>query len=402
MVDATNVFLKKFVLAVCKAFELLSKRIHLHQQRVTITALNLANRLNLSPADRTTLFYAGLMHDIGIFLATRKIDVLNFDCEDVLPHCEEAYSMLNRIELLRDAALPIRHHHDRWTGPNESGLVKDKIPLLSQILFLADRMEVLIRYDKDPAAQSTEILNKIKHHNGTWFNPQLVDTLLELAGEKVFWLTLTPEFTDSFLNEFAPEDTRKVTLDNMIEVASVFAQIVDYKSHHTKGHSVAVTSLSLKIGIAMRWSKTDLKRLWAAALLHDLGKLAIPDELLEKAGALTPQEYEIIKRHPYFGYVILNAIPAFDEIAEWTLFHHEHLNGKGYPFGVDMDNIPQGARIIAVADKYTALTEERAYHKRASTEKALQVLEEEARQNAIDKKILEVLKRVIGKKEAYT
>ncbi|MBI4712881.1 MAG: HD domain-containing protein [Planctomycetes bacterium] len=401
MVDVTNVFLKKFVLAVCQAFELLSRRIHLHQQRVTIICLNLANRLKLSPANKTTLFYAGLMHDIGIFLARRKIDILNFDCEDILPHCEEAYSMLNRIELLCDAAVPIRYHHDNWSGPNESGLAKDKIPLLSQIIRLADRMEVLIRDDKGPAAQSTEILNKIKHHRGTWFNPQLVDALLELTGERVFWLTLTPEFTDSFLNEFAPEDTRKVTLDNMIEVASVFAQIVDYKSHYTKGHSVAVTSLSLKIGIAMRWSKSDLKRLWAAALLHDLGKLAIPNELLEKSGALTPQEYEIIKRHPYFGYVILNAIPAFDEIAEWTLFHHEHLNGKGYPFGVDTDNIPQGARIIAVADKYTALTEERTYHKRTSPEKALQVLEEEARQNVIDKKILDVLKNIVRKNIAY-
>ncbi|MFA5793723.1 MAG: HD domain-containing phosphohydrolase [Candidatus Brocadiia bacterium] len=395
-----RVFLKKFILAVCQAFQLLSRRIHLHQQRVTIISLNLAARLKLSQAEKTTLFYAGMMHDIGLFLTTHKTDVINFDTSEYVIHCEEAYSMLNRMELLRDAAIPIRYHHDNWAGPNQSGLAGDKIPFLSQIIHIADRTEVLINADKDPSEQSQEIIDKISGYSGTWFNPQLVECFKEIAGDKVFWLAITPEFTANFLDEFAPEDDRKVTLDNMVAVASIFAQIVDYKSHHTKGHSVQVTAMALKIGIAMHWAKDNLKRLWAAALLHDLGKLAIPNELLDKAEALTPQEYAIIKRHPYFGYVLLNAIPGFDEIAEWTLYHHEQLNGKGYPFGVDMDNISQGARIIAVADKFTAMTEDRAYHKKMPTEKAIQILEEDAKKNAIDKRILEVLKKIVGKEES--
>ncbi|MFH1228607.1 MAG: HD domain-containing phosphohydrolase [Planctomycetota bacterium] len=393
----TTVFLKRFVLAVCQAFELLSRRIHLHQQRVTVICLNLANRLQLTQSDKTTLFYAGLMHDMGLFLTTREVNTLKFDNDEFTAHCEEAYSMLNRIELLRDAAIPIRYHHDNWAGPNKSGLLKEKIPLLSQIIHLADRLEVLIQDDKDMAEQSQAIIDKVCGYSGSWFNPQLVECLKEIAGEKMFWLSLTPEFTSNFLNEFAPEDKRKATLDNMVEVASVFAQIVDYKSHHTKGHSVQVTAMSLKIGIALRWPKDGLKRLWAAALLHDLGKLAVPNELLDKTEALTPQEYAIIKRHPYFGYVILSSIPGFDDIAEWTLYHHENLNGKGYPFGVSMNDIPQGARIIAVADKFTALTENRSYRKQMSSERAIQILEEEVTRNAIDKNILEVLKKIINK-----
>ena len=385
-------------MAVCQSFETINRRIHLHQQRVTIIALNLANKLESPLSDKTTLFYAGLLHDIGLFLTKDQPDILDFNCSNVQSHCELAYEMMNRLALLQGASILIRHHHDHWAGPNESGLVKDKIPFLSQIIHLADRFEVLIQDDKPIIQQSEEIMNRIIQQNEIWFNPELVECLKQITRERLFWLSLTSEFTSNLLNEFAPTDERKATFDNMIEVASVFAQIVDYKSQHTKNHSVQVTALSLKIAMLLHWSKTDLKRLWAAALLHDLGKLSIQDELLDKTSSLTNNEYTIMKMHPYFGYLILSAIPEFDEIARWSLFHHEYLDGKGYPFGVDGDNIPQGARIIAVADKFTALTEDRPYRKKLFNEEALKILEEDARQNRIDKKILDVLKTIIEKK----
>lgn len=398
MSDTSNVFLKKFIIAVCQSLEAVNRRIHLHQQRVTIISLNLANKLNLNLTDKTTLFYAGLLHDIGLFLTKDEPHIIDFNCSNNLPHCEQAYEMFNRLELLKAASVLIRYHHDHWQGPNESGLIKDKIPFLSQILHLADRFEVLILDNKPIMEQSEEIIKKITQHSGTWFNPDLVETLKQITQEKLFWLSLSSEFTSNLLNEFAPTDERETTFDNMIEVASIFAQIVDYKSQHTKNHSVQVTALALKIAMLMHWSKTDLKRLWAAALLHDLGKLSIQDELIDKAGSLTDNEYTIMKMHPYFGYLILSAIPEFDEIARWSLFHHEYLDGKGYPFGVDGDNIPQGARIIAVADKFTALTENRSYRKKLSNEEALKILENDAKQNRIDKKILDVLKIILEKK----
>lgn len=400
MQETSNIFLKKFMLAVCGVLERLNRRIHLHQQRVTIICLNLADKLKLSHTDKTLLFYASLMHDIGVFLTKDPLDILNFECLNFLPHCEAAYPLFNRIELLKDAALPIRYHHDNWSGPNPSGFTKDEIPLLSQIIHLADRLEVLLPDSEKAPKNTAEIINKISHYSGKCFKPELVEHLEKISKERVFWLTLTSEFTGAILNEFAPEDPRKATLDNMVEMASIFAQIVDYKSHQTKDHSVRVSSLALQIGIALKWKKDNLKRLWAAALLHDLGKLSIPDELLEKTSALTPNEYTIMKTHPYFGYLILNTIPGYDEIAEWSLYHHEHLNGKGYPFGVDTSQISTGARILAVADKFTALTEDRPYHKKVTDNEAIGILEEDARQNIIDKDILKALKNIIRKSPA--
>ncbi len=146
----------------------------------------------------------------------------------------------------------------------------------------------------------------------------------------------------------------------------------------------------------MGWSKMELKHLLIAGLLHDLGKLAIPDEILEKPGALTSNEYDIIKMHPYFTYLILSSIPGFDEVAQWTISHHERLDGKGYPMEVDADNIPQGARIIAVADRFTALTEDRPYRKKMPIPEAFKILNNDVKNNIIDGKILDVLKAVIS------
>jgi HD-GYP domain-containing protein (c-di-GMP phosphodiesterase class II) len=259
-------------------------------------------------------------------------------------------------------------------------------------------MEVLIDDNRDTFQQSEEITERIKKLSGIWFNPKIVDAFLEISRYKIFWIALAPEFVDDILNEFTPQDNRKLTIDHMIEVASIFAQVIDYKSHHTRDHGVQVTEISVKMGKAMGWSKTDLKRLWIAALLHDMGKLSIPDEILNKTSQLTPNEFAIIKRHPYFSFQILSSIPGFGEIAEWLLYHHETLNGSGYPFGVDAENIPTGARIISVADKFVALTEDRPYRPRMSYKKAIEILDEDANRQVIDRKVLNLLKMLLAGK----
>ncbi|MEK7309377.1 MAG: HD domain-containing phosphohydrolase [Planctomycetota bacterium] len=395
MSDGQAPFIKTFIMSLSQAFGLLNRRIGKHHQRVTHICLNLARTLDLSNEDSTTLFYAGLLHDIGAFSSKDKLEIMDFDCPNCYQHCETGFRMLQKSELLRPVAEPIHYHHDKYSGPNPSGLVKDEIPLLSQIIYISDRFEVIIRDDKDIIPQSEQIINKIIQCKGTWFNPRLVDALQEISRSRIFWVGLMPEFVDDILNEFAPQDDRKLTIDNMVEMAYIFAQVVDCKSHFTKLHSVQVAETAIKIGKALGWSKTELKHLLIAGLLHDLGKLATPDEILDKPSALTSNEYDIIKMHPYFTYLILNSIPGFDEVAQWAIYHHERLDGKGYPLEVDADNIPQGARIIAVADRFIALTEDRPYRKKMPVSESIKILNDDVKNSFIDGKILDVLKAVI-------
>lgn len=397
MSESAAPFVKTFIMALSQALGLLNRRIGKHHQRVTHICLNLSRALELSQEDSTTLFYAGLLHDIGAFSSKDKLEIMNFDCPNCYQHCEAGFQILQKSELLRPVAESIRYHHDNYIGPNPSGLVNDEIPLLSQIIHISDRFEVLIQDDKDILLQSEPIINRIIQSKEIWFSPKLVESLQEITRSRIFWIGLMPEFVDDILNEFAPQDDRKLTIDNMVEMAYIFAQVVDYKSHYTKLHSVQVAETSIKIGKMLGWSKMELKHLMIAGLLHDLGKLATPDEILGKPSALTPNEYDIIKMHPYFTYLILSSIPGFTDVAQWAIYHHERLDGKGYPLEVDGDNIPQGARIIAVADRFTALTEDRPYRGKLHTEDALKILNNEVKQHIIDGKILDVLKAIVSK-----
>jgi len=396
MSDNQAPFIKTFIMSLSQAFGLLNRRIGKHHQRVTHICLNLARALDLSNEDNTTLFYAGLLHDIGAFSSKDKLEIMNFDCPNCYQHCETGFQILQKSELLRSIAEPIRYHHDKYSGPNPSGLVKGEIPLLSRVIHISDRFEVLIQDDKDTVLQSEHIITKITQCKGTWFEPGLVDALQEITRSRIFWVGLMPEFVDDILNEFAPQDDRKLTIDNMVEMAYIFARVVDCKSHFTKLHSVQVAETSIKIGKALGWSKMELKHLLIAGLLHDLGKLAIPDEILEKPSALTSNEYDIIKTHPYFTYLILSSIPGFDEVAQWAIYHHERMDGKGYPLAVDADSIPQGARIIAVADRFTALTEDRPYRRKLANQEAFNILKTDVKNNLIDGKILDILIAIVS------
>lgn len=377
-------FVKIFIMALSQSLGLLNRRIGKHHQRVTNICLHLSRALGVSQEENTKLFYAGLLHDIGAFSSADKITLMDFDCPGCYRHCEDGFQILQRSQLLRPIAEIIRYHHDQYYSANPSGLVKEQIPFLSQIVHIADRLEVLISDDNDITAQASGITDKISALKGTWFNPKLVDALQEVASSRVFWIGLMPEFVEDILDEFSPQDDRRLTVDNLVEMAYIFAQVVDYKSPHTKRHSVQVAETAMKIGRFMGWTQSELKYLLIAGLLHDLGKIAVPDEILNKAAALTPNEYDIIKMHPYFTYLILSSIPGFDEISQWAIYHHERLDGHGYPLSVEGNNISQGARIIAVADRFTALTENRPYRKQMNNDAAMKILADDVKSNIID------------------
>lgn len=131
---------------------------------------------------------------------------------------------------------------------------------------------------------------------------------------------------------------------------------------------------------------------YLAGLLHDLGKLAIPNEILIKPGKLTVKEFDLIKQHPYYGFRILEQIEEFNLIASWVSQHHESLDAEGYPCKLPMDKITLGARIITVADIFCALKEDRPYRNGLSVEQTLVVMTNMAVQNKIDSNLVNYIR----------
>ncbi len=153
---------------------------------------------------------------------------------------------------------------------------------------------------------------------------------------------------------------------------------VDQKDEYTSNHSVRVGFYSTMLGRLVGLSPEDLQMLQWSALLHDVGKIGIRDDVLKKEGKLTPAEFEHIKEHPLRSCQVVREIPQLEKAVAGTLHHHEHYDGKGYPHGLAGENIPLQARIVQIGDVFDALTSNRSYRSAFGWERALSILEEES------------------------
>ncbi len=172
-------------------------------------------------------------------------------------------------------------------------------------------------------------------------------------------------------------DEQVIALESFIEMLS---NILDKRDYITAGHSWRVTHYALEIGKLLKLSEDEMEKLRIAGLLHDIGKIGIPEKILFKDSKLTDEEYKEIQNHAQLTAEILSSIRfqrKFKEIPLWASSHHEKINGKGYPKGIKGDEIPIGGKILAVADVFDALTSKRQYRDRDPLEKVLTIIQKE-------------------------
>lgn len=159
-----------------------------------------------------------------------------------------------------------------------------------------------------------------------------------------------------------------------VGTVKALAAAIDGKDKYTRGHSERVSRISVAIGRRLGMPEQEIETLRMSALLHDVGKIAIDDNILKKPAALTDDEFAIMKTHPQRGYKIMSQIPAMKEFLPGMYMHHEMVNGKGYPQGLKDEEIPMQAKIVSVADTFDAMTIDRPYQKALPLEKALEVI----------------------------
>lgn len=158
------------------------------------------------------------------------------------------------------------------------------------------------------------------------------------------------------------------------ELTEALASAIDAKDGNTYGHSHRVGELAMALGSQLHLETPQLAELQVAAHLHDVGKIGIPDAILNKAARLTTEEFAVVQRHPVIGWQILRRISSFQQVARIVRHHHERFDGSGYPDGLRGEDIPLASRLIAVADSYDAMTSMRSYRKAVSAKEAWQEL----------------------------
>ena len=192
-----------------------------------------------------------------------------------------------------------------------------------------------------------------------------------------------------------PEDAGPQALPQaVLDTVTSLAFAIDAKDHYTQGHSQKVSAYAALIAEAMEMSDAEIDEIRLGAVLHDIGKVGIPEQILNKSGPLNPDEWETMKSHVVFGAKILEPLKPLARIREMVHHHHEYFDGSGYPEALRAEQIPLGARIVAVADAYDTITSDRTYKKGRSAEEALAELERCANAQ-FDARIVEIFVRVM-------
>lgn len=182
------------------------------------------------------------------------------------------------------------------------------------------------------------------------------------------------------------QELRTSQMENIFAIGNV----IEARDPYTRGHTERVTLYAVSLAEAMGWDRSTIYALCIGSPLHDIGKISVPDAILKKNGPLTTIEYDIMKDHPGQGYDLVKDTDLHPSTVACILYHHERFDGRGYPFGLKGENIPPEGRIMAVCDAFDAMTSNRVYRKAMSTEKALEIV----RQNAgaqFDPEIAKVL-----------
>lgn len=364
-----------------------------HHKLTGFIAASLAANMKYSLQDQEALLCAGLVHDIGAFSVKQRLDVASFDAEDVFPHCLSGYTMLSDFPSLSHLADLVRYHHVRWDHLHDSGLRNDDAIRGGHILHLADRVAVgLLDKKNHPLETGNRIVRRIRSQSGKMFDPELVEVFQSLARREGFWFEVTT-LSDEVFSRFMHSDGESHGMMPISEMACFFSRVIDFRSPFTATHSQSVSAVAERLGQLAGLAEDNITMLGVAGHLHDLGKMSIPVEILEKPGELTEDEFDIMKIHPYHTYQVLRKMPGMEEIRVWTRNHHERLDGSGYPYHLKSDEICIQSRILAVADIFVALTEDRPYRPGMPMDGVTTILGEYAKDGKLDAHIVELTTR---------
>ncbi len=381
-----------FALSFSRALDLAEPSLARHQQRVAyiVWRMGMEGRIQYKLMEK--FFTAALFHDIGAFSLKEKRALKNFEIDDEDMHCQRGYQLLNTNFWLTKIAFIVRHHHRRWDGWGvETGKIKNDLVLGAQMIFLADYVERLVNRDQCILFQSEHIRKEISSFTNRAFHKYVVDLFMEVSSKEEFWLQLVlPGLFETLLAE-GPLRKQEMNFDTLIPVSELFRNVIDCRSRFTSTHSSGVAAASMKIAEIFGFTTMELKMMEVAGNLHDVGKLAIPDSILEKPGKLSEQEKLLMNTHVYHTFQILSSVKGLEEITKLAAFHHEKLDGSGYPFHLTGDELSVGARIIMIADMFTALLENRPYKKSMLKNDVVKILKKEAAGGLIDKSIVSLL-----------
>lgn len=345
------------------------------------------------------VFMLAMLHDIGAY-KTEEIDkMFQFETKNIWQHSIYGYLFLKNFSPLEELAAAVLYHHLDF---DKMIYVDEKTKNIAQIINLCDRIDVYLQVEK--SVQGLEAC--LNFEKKTRFKSELVDLFWQVDQQYQFtsmpfsnWTKVTGLNISLSLKE----------LDRYLEM---LVSLIDFRSHFTVTHTITTCTVSLQLAKRFNLDKGQTTKIYYGAMMHDLGKIAIPIEILEYPGKLSKEAMVIMRGHVVETKSLLeNRIDQ--EILEIACRHHEKLNGLGYPDGLKADDLTCEQRIVAVSDIVSALCGKRSYKSSFSKEETCRILSQMAQNGELDRDIVEqviinydliageILKEAVGVLETY-
>lgn len=289
--------------------------------------------------------------------------------------CERGAQIARKLEFSEATAQAIYSLDEHWNGGGHpDGLAGTDIPLLARYLCIAQCVDFYRN-----AAGTEGMYEVIGSRSGTWFDPDLVLALETLRDDREFWRSLENPRPERLIAKYEPVDRIRVATEARIDrVAEAFAEVIDAKSPYTATHSAGVAEIAVGIAKAQGLIPKEQNDLRRAGLLHDIGKLGVPNTILDKTSKLDASEWAVMRQHPRYTAEILSRVTVFRSIAVMSGRHHERLDGSGYHLGLRADQLTRLDRILQVADVAEALAADRPYRTGMSVDEVFAIVDGEA------------------------
>lgn len=389
-----SVGLGQAVFVLSDALDLVGVDDVLHGKRVAWLADHLLTNLGRREL-REDGRLAALVHDCGVSSTTHHSELVQATAAHEDAHGERGARLLTDFHPLGHLANVVRHHHTPW---ERLDALSDRERTLANTIFLADRIDVL-RARKTPST-ATELRHEVEAHLfGPYvrlFSKDLVEAAREALQSSMPLDVLRGRYPE--LLAHAPEGPPRVlSPSDALGLARLFAQAVDAKSPFTARHSDGVAAVALHLAKESGRLQSCPTALEITALLHDLGKLRVPDAILDKPGPLDAAERAVMNTHPAESKRILERISGFEHIATIAGLHHELLDGSGYPHGLRGDEVPFEAQLLTVADIFQALAQDRPYRRAMPLEDIVGIMRAMVRAKKLD----DALMRIIEEDPSY-
>lgn len=387
-----NVNLREVSYALSEALDYVGIDDTMHGKRVAFMSAEIAKKLGWNQSRIDDLIMIGMLHDCGVSSTDVHSHLVNeLDWDNSQVHCLRGSTLLHNVGIYHTFAPVILYHHTHWD--NFSDAVSDEIKEYANLIYLTDRVDALrVQLGDGSNVERHNIASVIQKYSGSMFSPELVNAYMETSSSDSFWFYMESEALNDYFSEWiGAGENDSVPFKILKNLAMMFASVVDAKSTFTSEHTYGVASLARYLTKNCNLPSETQEKVELSAFFHDLGKLRVADEILQKAGPLNEEERSHMNRHGFDSHMILRKIKGFQEIAKIASMHHETLDAKGYPYHLGGENIPIEARILTVADIFQALVQDRPYRKGLSASEAYAIIQDMGEENKLDREVIAIL-----------